>query len=250
MKLPLIFSTGMLRSGSTWAFNVCRLMAQVGAGKSPIWCGYLTLEQTEEFLASNNGVVPGLTVIKTHGVGPLAQRTITKGMATAVCTYRDPRDCVASMMMFAGEPFDVAVERVRAGLEMLDAYTRRGQTLFIRYEDMIADRLAQVRKIAAHLELVLDDRVLRRIDQLTGIEHSKEICRQLSDRPQDQIISAMNHRVDPETWLHDNHIQSGQAGRWKNEMSEDQIDVLERAYGPWLDRLGYMEPDSPHPRAA
>jgi hypothetical protein len=245
MKVPLIFCTGMLRSGSTWSYNVCRLMAQVSAGKDPIWGGYLTLEQTEQFLHSNSGAVPGLTVIKTHGVGPLAQQALKRGLAKAVCTYRDPRDCVASMMMFANEPFNVAVQRVSAGLEMLESYTRWEQTLFIRYEEMLGDRLAQVRKIAAHLEMVFEERVIRRIDERTGIEHSKEICQQLRQRPDGQIMKLMNHRVDPETWLHDNHIQDGRAGRWKNEMSVDQIHALQRTYGPWLDRMGYLDADGP-----
>src|SRR5262249_45680219 len=135
MRVPLIFCTGMLRSGSTWSYNVCRLMAQVSAGNDPIWGGYLTLERTEEFLQSNKCQVPGRNVIKTDGVGPLAQRMLKKGQARAVCTYRDPRDWVGSMMTFAHEPFDVALNRVREGLEMMDAYTRRGQQLFIRYED-------------------------------------------------------------------------------------------------------------------
>jgi hypothetical protein len=246
MKVPLIFCTGMLRSGSTWAFNVCRLMAQVSAGKNgQIGCGYMTLEQTEEFLQTNDGAVSALTVIKTHGVGPRASRMLKLGKAKAVCTYRDPRDCVASMMSFAGEPFDVAVGRVRAGLEMMDAYTRRGQTLFIRYEDMIADRMAQIRKIAAHLEIVFEEHTLKRIDQITGLENTIEVCEQLRERPADQVYTLMNHRVDPQTWLHDNHIQSGKAGRFRQEMNGDQIQLLERMYAPWLDRLGYLDVEGP-----
>jgi len=245
MRVPLILCTGMLRSGSTWAYNVCRVMAQFSAGKEgQVACGYVTLEQLEEYLRGKDGKAGCLTVLKTHGVGQRARKMITRGEAKAVCTYRDPRDCVASMMSFAHEAFEVAVERVRAGLEMMDAaYTRQGQTLFIRYEDMIADRVAQIRKIAAHLEMVFDEKVLKRIDEVTGIEHSKEVCQELRGRPADQVYNLMNHRVDPQTWLHDNHIQSGEAGRFRSELRAEQIGALERAYGSWLDRLGYLEAD-------
>jgi hypothetical protein len=41
----------MLRSGSTWSFNVCRLMAKVVAGREgrPMWAGYLLDSQTGQF---------------------------------------------------------------------------------------------------------------------------------------------------------------------------------------------------------
>src|ERR1044071_4352147 len=100
MQRRLILCTGMMRSGSTWSFNVCRLLAQVAARQEglPFWSGYLTLEQCEQFLTQSDGNFPGPTVIKAHGIGTVAQRYLKNGQAQAICTFRDPRDSVVSLM--------------------------------------------------------------------------------------------------------------------------------------------------------
>src|SRR5206468_3325489 len=111
----------------------------------PFWSGYLTLEQCEQFLQQSNGDFPGPTVVKAHGIGPVAQRYLNRGQAVAICTFRDPRDCVVSLMQFEGNGFELASSRILEGLAMLDGYPRKA-TLFIRYEEMMTDRLAQLRK--------------------------------------------------------------------------------------------------------
>jgi hypothetical protein len=241
MPFPLTLCTGILRSGSTWSFNVCRLMATAVAGRErkPIASSYLMVDQLDRFLQTNGGKVPGPTVLKAHGLGPIGLEMVRTGLAKAVCTYRDPRDCVASMITFAGYTFEQAAEAIALALTDLDRYGAAGNTLFVRYEDMITDRLAQVRRIADYLGVTLDSNLLARIDEMSSLEQSKRICEQLESRPQEQLYRSMDHRVDPQTWLHDNHIQSGKAGRWKDEISADQAQTLQNLYAPWLSRLGY-----------
>src|SRR5437764_9299821 len=148
----LIFCSGMMRSGSTWSFNVCRLLAQVAARQHnlPFWSGYLTLEQCEQFLAHASRKFPGPTVVKAHGLGPIALRYLALGQATAICTFRDPRSCVASLMQFSNVSFAVACGRILEGLRMLDQYPRQ-HTLFVRYEQIVNEPLTQIREIGAHL---------------------------------------------------------------------------------------------------
>src|SRR4051794_18506060 len=105
MQTRLVLCTGMMRSGSTWSFNVCRLLAQVAAKQRdlPFWSGYLTLQNCEKFLTQSHGNFPGPTVIKAHGIGLMAQRYLRDGKAAAVCTFRDPRDCLVSLIQFSNE---------------------------------------------------------------------------------------------------------------------------------------------------
>ena len=241
MPFPLVLCTGILRSGSTWSFNVCRLMAKVVAGREhkPMWSGYLLAEQTESFFKTYAHDRPGPTVIKTHKLTDVGLQLLRSGAAKAICTYRDPRDCVASMMTFAGQPFDIAMGSIAEALKSIDAYTHAGNTLFIRYEDMINDRMKQIERIASYLEVSLDRTLLERIDTQTGLEHAKLACKKMRNQPGKNLLQSMDHRVDPETWLHDNHIQSGKSGRWKDEMNPQQAALLTHAYEPWLRRLGY-----------
>src|SRR6476660_8314714 len=100
MSFPLVFCTGMLRSGSTWSFNVCRLMGKVIAGRErkPMWSGYLMAEETGAFFNQVENDRPGPTILKIHKLTPRGLDLLHSGGAKAVCTFRDPRDCVASMM--------------------------------------------------------------------------------------------------------------------------------------------------------
>ena len=243
MPLGIVLCTGILRSGSTWSFNVARLMAKVIAGRqrTPMWSGYMMSAQTEQFFQAT-GHPPGPTIIKTHGLGPEAiERVRTEG-AKAICTYRDPRDCVASLMTFTGQNFQEAIESIRGNLLVLDEYFKGGKTHFIRYERMLEERMREIRGIADYLGVSIDEPMLARIDEMSNLQSSKKVCEDLRHRPEGQYLrSAEDHRVDPQTWLHHNHIHSGEVGRWRNELTRAQIEVANETFAPWLERLGYGE---------
>jgi hypothetical protein len=48
-----------------------------------------------------------------------------------------------------------------------------------------------------------------------------------------------NHRRDEVTLLHDNHIGSGKVGRWKQDLTVEQVRVLTMVFAQSLDVLGY-----------
>jgi hypothetical protein len=144
------------------------------------------------------------------------------------------------MMTFANRPFDDAVQSIAQALLMLESVTAAGHALTVRYEDMLADPRGQIARINEFLGLSLEPAIVARIDELCGLEASRRVCEELRQRPANAVLRSMeNHRVDPQTWLHDNHIHSGKAGRWKDEMEPYQIEVLSQAFDPWLARLGY-----------
>jgi hypothetical protein len=155
------------------------------------------------------------------------------------------------MITFAGQTFDIAKACIDEALQNLQDYHVTGNTLFIRYEEMMADRIPQIRRIAEFIDQEFDDKIIARIDELTNASASRNIAHKLQYRQPRQVLKSMNHRVDPETWLHDNHIQSGKHGRWKEEMTPEQADLVTKAFEPWLKRLGYLDsawkqsPDSP-----
>src|SRR5207248_4046517 len=125
---------------------------------------------------------PGPTVLKAHSIGPLALEALRAGRAKGICTFRDPRDCVASMMTFAHQAFEQALSSIAGGLQLLEQYGRAGNTLFIRYEEMMRDRETHVRKIANFLGVALDAELLSRIDEQTSADASKRVCEDLQHR--------------------------------------------------------------------
>jgi hypothetical protein len=191
--------------------------------------------QTEVFLRD------GPAVIKVHEIGPVALDWIRDGRAKAVCTFRDPRDCVASDIIFWGGGFDASVQRVTASLRALHAsYQNSGHTLFVRYEEMMSDRISQIRRIANHLDLPLGQNELEWVDAQTNIEMTKKVCQTITKRPESETDFVLgNHRRDRVTLLHDNHIGSAKAGRWKDDLTAEQAQFLTQLFQPSLQAMGY-----------
>ena len=128
--------------------------------------------------------------------------------AKAVCTFRDPRDCVASDLVFMGGGLEQTILRVNGSLEFLKHYQNTPHILLVRYEDMMTDRFSQIRRIAEHLNVTLDEQAIARIDAKTNLESSQKLCKELNHRPSNQVLTIQSHRVDPDTHLHENHIET------------------------------------------
>src|ERR1700722_11823341 len=200
---PLVFCTGMVRSGSTWSFNVCRLLGKMLAiqRREPFGSAYLVQEQLEQFLNGQAAQAKGPTVVKTHVAGPTALQFLQSGRARAVCTFRDPRDCCVSMRSSVGGNIHQIARAILKGLDMITSYENAGRTLFVRYEQMMADPPEQIAQIADHLCVRVNQEALRKIAGQTNIESTREICEQLKVRAPSEVLYSGSHRVDPATSL-------------------------------------------------
>jgi len=243
---PLCICNGVIRSGSTWSFNVCRELfkEQALGSNQKFGSTYLDSQPLEQFITRQWPSVDGLTVIKAHNMGVAAMTVIRKGLAKAVCTYRDPRDCIASDLAFMNYPFEICIKRISSTLAPIRVYQSTPNILLVRYEDMMSDRLGEIRRIANHLGSQIDDAALHRIDGKTNLESSRRFCEDMKHRPADKLLKIDTHLVDPETHLHANHVNGGTVGRWKTELSSDQAAYVSEYFAPWLLQLGYETPAS------
>jgi hypothetical protein len=241
MDSALFLSLGVLRSGSTWAFNVCQALGKLRAERlgQTFTTAYMARGQLERFLTAEGPHLTGTVVIKTHTVRRETLDWLAAGRARAVCTFRDPRDCVVSIMTFYGRDLAAASTQIAGSFNYLRHYQKAGNTLFVRYEQMMADPAGHIEQIARHLNIEVDQATIREIEQGTNIESSRKICEDLKNRPQEKVLLSGNHRVDPISSLHDNHIFNAKIGRWKEELTEAQRKSLTEFFRPWLISLGY-----------
>lgn len=210
----------------------------------PFGSTYLEYTQLDTFISRQWAAAPGPTVIKAHQIGPVALAAIRAGEAKAVCTFRDPRDCVASDIVFLGQGLDASVRRTAFTLEFLQYFQMTDHILLLRYENMMSNRLREIRRIAEHLGISVDDAVVNRVDAETNIEATKKRCKDLRMRPANQVLHIAAHRVDPATHLHENHISNAMIGRWKTELSPEQGCWLTEYFSSWLINLGYETQES------
>ena len=246
MPKPLCICNGIIRSGSTWSYNVCRglLQEQADQLKQPFWSVYLQADELEILIEHTWPTAPGPTVVKAHKIGPKALDALKSRSARAVCTYRDLRDCLASDTIFMNCSMKDSITRLESSLEFFNASELSRSTLLVRYEDMIADRRKQIRRIAEYLNVKVAPSLVSQIDDKTNIQTSRNICRSLKNKPADQVMDVSTHRVDPQTHLHENHIADAKVGKWKTVFTPQQGRWLTQYLAPWLLRFGYETPAS------
>lgn len=99
----------------------------------------------------------GWKVFKTHRCTPEMRAEFDAGNAKGVYVFRDGRDVLASRMTKARVTFDHLwesrfLEQVLTGF---DRWTSIAAVLVSRYEQMVADVLGEVGRIAAHLGIAI-----------------------------------------------------------------------------------------------
>lgn len=239
--MHIIICSGMMRSGSTWSFNVCRLLYSTIAEKlnQPAESGYMDGEAVDVFLEQANLEERKFVVIKAHTPGAKTLERIDNGTVKNVYTFRDPRDAVASRRTFQDEPFEESVEWIKRNITFMNRFAQAQQTLFIRYEDMMRDSLSQIKALGQYLGVDLNERLIRDLDHNTNFTHSRATASRVKELPPEQLYQDRSHLVDRVTNLHENHIQSGKTGRWRTELTEEQNRILLNAFGKILISLNY-----------
>lgn len=231
--------TGMQRSGSTWSYNVCRLLLEGAAGDLGLrlTAGFRDAERLERFLTAEADAAT-LFVIKTHTPGPEALARMAEAKVRNVCTFRDPRDCVASKMKFQSVEFEVAINVLKENLHYLFLYQSMSDVHFVRYEDMVADPRREIRRIAAYHQIALTDAALERVFRMTSPKAARRIVDGLHPgRPTAYWEGSC--LVDRAYLFHRNHLQGGGTGRWKTDLSERQRVIATETFEDALERLGY-----------
>jgi hypothetical protein len=219
MTYPLILCAGMVRSASTWIFNVVREIVQKRKGVEFIYAD--SFDQNAFDVFNGNPVV-----LKSHW--PDAGITI---LAKVLCipvivSIRDPLDCVASLTARDAEiSVDAAIESVfRSSEAMLLLQQRFPASKVIRYENV--NRMS---------ECVCD--IARFISEDITEEEGNAIAEKLSLGNVTKIIHGLasegvfgllpNFRVlDSRSQWHYNHVGDGRSGKYDNL----SIDDLGRAF--------------------
>jgi hypothetical protein len=265
----LIVCNGMIRSGSTLQYNLVRYLVETtGLGKAK---GYLRPEQLDrlknqlEFWARDRD---RLYVVKSHNMIPNYEFLLEQDLVKICYTYRDIRDVAVS----AKEKFTWYQEDMN--FQFLDDvianyYSLKGlpNILWQKYENMIFDLPGSVNSIANHLNLTPSEAIIsyiveecsletswKRVNQLQRGQRLRQVARKLLR--QTKLIEPVkvmleNSGIPESIWrgydssltlLQEGHISNtkGKVGRWKTELSSQQVQMLEERYGNWLLEAGYF----------
>ena len=162
----LIVCAGVYRSGSTWAYNMVKLIIQ--ATLPGVRIGGCFAENIEE-LAPSGSEHCDLVLLKTHPQQSLLS-LIEFLNPPVILSVRDPRDCVASWIQMLGEDFSVFQPRLMKSCLAALRLVGRDNTYTIRYEDGATARVRTVMDIATHLGLsIAEDRAAAQEGAVAGV---------------------------------------------------------------------------------
>lgn len=205
---------GMFRSGSTWLYNAARV-SLTHANIQGLAGGWVS--EKDRLLAQENSIV------KIHLFDPAL--AATKGII--LTSHRDLRDVAASLRRKFQVPS--IMDKLREAVEN-HALWERLAAFDLRYENLLTDRMRELRRVAGALGLPAAtvaslpyDAILREIE---------------GEKFSDQRLAAEGH--DKVNLLHAGHITDGRHGSWSNTLTAAEVAEIENEFRPWLTARGYL----------
>ena len=236
----LILCTGMLRSASTWSYNVCRLLLE--AQDMEFKGGFVGEGQEVDDFIEQYGLDHQHLLLKSHKPGPKSIQYITDGKAYSIYTYRDPRDSLCSGMQFSGVDFSsLLIDGVR-NLHALNFY--QDKSLFVRFDHVKIHPIQEIERISRYLGFAFESSVYEKIAAATSLERSKKVILDLKSSQRDEVFQVGTHTIDRKTLLHSNHIGSAKIGRWQDDLNLEQKLLVNAVFKRWLVDLEFEQYES------
>jgi len=229
------------KSGNTWTrFLVANLLQR----REPVTFANIERIVPDIYLHYDPFLsrIPRPRVIKTH-------ESFDPRFRRIVLIVRDPRDVAVSyyhhLVKYGALAPDAAMgpylERFVAG--RLDAYGSWGDNvgswlgarghrpdfLLLRYEDLLTDATAGLRRVAELIGLDVDDQ-----DIAHAVEASRaENMRKLEARTGDQWKGLKAGSGEGQ------FVRVARSGQWREKLSPEDVAAIERAFGPIMERVNY-----------
>lgn len=242
----IVVSASMKKSGSGWYFNLTNdLLIHAGFedvrelrkkyGLEKVMRDGNCRVNTRHPLKMGKLLVPHLRgnsfVIKTHrGVSATLKTMMTLGVAKSTYIYRDPRDVVLSALDHGQQLRDRgnvgnvlshlhtvedSVLYVKKMLDIWEEWTSESAALIVRYEDLVLNPQKELRHLADFLSIEIEDNDL------------------------EAILARYQKRNQSQSDKRNLHFNKGIAGRFKETMSQKELDFCDQHFGSHLMKMGY-----------
>ena len=239
----LIINIGMPRSGTLWRYKLIRDLVIAGGGKDglEIRNNYFlkpfialpnadlnTLKFKRLFPASVPSFLGETYVLNTHaGPSNLAKKLIKQGRLKAIYGFRDPRDCILSMLEYSRralpqysneflslKTLQDAINYMQQYIGIWNEWTKLEGIIAVKYEEMLENYHLSVETISNYLNLDLRHEDL------------------------DKILKTYLPQTKPEKGVKI-HFQHGQANRFRELFNPEELEQINSTYRNILLRMGY-----------
>ena len=217
----IVVAGGMIRSGSTFAFNIVR---EALLRKGPV-----RAYSTNRLDASEREQpTPVHVIVKSHSPDLDLLAEIRNGSIPCVCTIRKAEDAIASWTRTFGFPIEHGIEMVRQWLVWHEGV--RHKVLTVDYAVIEQRPRDAATAILEHLNLETDTRWL---DGVLDKYEKGALKRQLDGLPNDgKTIDVGFSYYDRETFFHRRHISSERARSAEEDLTSAQLAQIRAALAP------------------
>jgi Sulfotransferase domain len=227
---------GIYASASTWIFNVTlKTAAALHPGQSIVG-RYVTVHSELGFLDEPTSI----PIVKTHDTDTPAEVELARRATAILVSIRDPRDCLASLLLYQQLPFDDALGKVERSALICDRLASDPRTVLLRYEDGFTGDPMTIDRIASTFGRALTNDTRDRIFHETERSAVEALISQLD------MLPTVHHHTDPletldmVTQWHRHHAgRTGEVGRWRRELNQRQLDEIERRLHGFMARYAY-----------
>ncbi|MDI9409392.1 MAG: sulfotransferase domain-containing protein [Candidatus Pacebacteria bacterium] len=170
----IVLCTGMVRSASTWSYNVARLL--LSRHSENIASGYSDDIGRALKEAKNAEHI----IIKCHRPDQLGRQLIEHRACLTLHSYRNPLEALASSVESFTAEFDRHLAAVSAGLESLQFELEAGGVHFIWFEEVITHPLNRIAAIAEYLGLEAGPDIITEVAKALSREAVSKTAKSLS----------------------------------------------------------------------
>ncbi len=227
---------GVFSSGSTWLYNAVRRCAETAFPGRTLETRFVYHAGSVPEAAPDRRTV----IVKSHQTEEAAEEQLDQRAETIWISIRDPRDCVASMMRYSNASFEDAVELVAGSASACARFVADIRARVFRYEDGFIDDAETIRRISEGLGGPIAPQDRDRIFQELRRPAIERLISQLASLPTAVQDPGSGHAYDEQTHWHNHHAnRTGEIGRWRHELTAEQVSSIETTLSGWMRRFGY-----------
>jgi hypothetical protein len=228
-----IVCAGLYASGSTWTFNVAASLLH------PKRDGHVVRLYVDELDEVTRHKIERADdfILKTHCPGHTLKMLCLTEPVFLITTIRDPRDAVVSLISRFKRDFATALEEVAQSANRVMCLHERCKTLTLKYEDGFVGE-AGVNAIATWLGI---SPLAAEVRSITRRLSAGAVASRIDELVARGVLTGQNPAIEweDETQWHPNHIGDGRVGKYRDALTERQIDEIAYRTDPFCLTFGY-----------